>query len=368
MMENHPEKTHGIVHRSNGAIFSYEGWSTLTKDENGTLYAVCSGFRVAHICPFGKTVMYISRDEGKTWSPPIVIGDTALDDRDAGIVYLGSGRLLVTWFCHSTEAYLHKWRESIVNRPTPMERAAVEGMLKGYESLLDETAQGGSYVRISEDYGMTWSAPIRVPVSAPHGPTRCADGSLLYLGKEMYHPTQKIQAEGNICAYRSLDGGYTWSQLSTLSIPEGMSNANFHEPHVIELPNGDLFGAIRVEGEHLSPRQTIYTTRSHDGGKTWSPMQETGLVGLPPHLMLHSSGALICAFGKRIAPYSQRAAVSYDMGKTWQDEYILDDRQTHPDFGYPSSVELSDGRILTIYYQRAEGDHKPSILQTIWTL
>ncbi len=368
-MVKHPEKTHGIVHRSNGSIFGFEAWPSLAKDENGTLYAVCSGFRVAHICPFGKTVMYISRDEGKTWSAPIVIGDTLLDDRDAGILYLGGGKLLVTWFTHSTEHYLNTWRSSIVNRATPMEKAAVEGMLKGYESLPEEMARGGSYVRISEDYGKTWSEPILVPVSAPHGPALCADGSIIYLGKEMYYPTQSVHPEkGNIAAYKSEDGGYTWNRLATLSIPEGHTTANFHEPHVIELPSGELLGAIRVQGENVTPSQTIYTTRSQDGGKNWSPMQPTGLVGLPAHLMLHSSGALICAFGRRIEPYSQRAAVSCDMGKTWQDEYILDDRQSHHDFGYPSSAELSDGSILTVYYQREEGAKKPSILQTIWKL
>ncbi len=368
-MKKYPEKIHGTLHRSAESIFGFEGWPSVAKDENGTLYAVCSGFRVAHICPFGKTVMYVSHDEGKIWSPPIVIGDTPLDDRDAGILYLGNGKMLVSWFTHSTKNYLGRWKESIVNRPTQTERASVEGMLKGYETLPHEKALGGSYVRISENYGMTWSAPIRVPVSAPHGPALCSDGSILYLGKEMYYPTQETAPEdSNIAAYRSTDGGYTWTHLSTLTIPENLSNINFHEPHVIELPNGDLFGAIRVEGEHVEGKQTIYTTVSHDSGKTWSPMQPTNLVGLPPHLMLHSSGALICSFGKRIEPYSQRAAVSYDMGKTWQDEYILDDRQTHHDFGYPASVELSNGSILTVYYQRAEGDRKPSILQTIWNL
>lgn len=36
----------------------------MSKDEKGTLYAVVSGFRVRHICPFGKTCMHISKDGG----------------------------------------------------------------------------------------------------------------------------------------------------------------------------------------------------------------------------------------------------------------------------------------------------------------
>ncbi|NLB16607.1 MAG: exo-alpha-sialidase, partial [Clostridiales bacterium] len=61
--------THGIVNRVRNALFTYQGWPSVARDENGTLYAVASSFRVEHVCPFGKTAMYISRDEGKTWTP-----------------------------------------------------------------------------------------------------------------------------------------------------------------------------------------------------------------------------------------------------------------------------------------------------------
>jgi hypothetical protein len=38
------------------------------------------------------------------------------------------------------------------------------------------------------------------------------------------------------------------------------------------------------------------------------------------------------------------------------------------DLGYPSSVELSDGSILTVYYQKQAGDKFCSILYTKWEL
>ncbi|MBQ4552035.1 MAG: hypothetical protein IJA59_03715, partial [Clostridia bacterium] len=75
----YPQTEHGVVHRVTGSVFAYQGWGTVARDEEGTLYAVASGFRVSHVCPFGKTCMYISKNDGKTWSPPIVINDTYLD-------------------------------------------------------------------------------------------------------------------------------------------------------------------------------------------------------------------------------------------------------------------------------------------------
>ena len=117
----------------------------------------------------------------------------------------------------------------------------------------------------------------------------------------------------------------------------------------------------------------MFSTSSEDGGRTWSPWRPTGVSGSPPHLLLHSSGALICAFGRREPPFGERAMVSYDGGKTWADEYVLDGRPKDSDLGYPSSVELPDGSIMTVYYQKyvqPDGGCDPftSILYTVWRL
>ena len=70
----------------------------MIRAKNGVIYLACSGHRLGHICPFGKTVMYISKDNGKTWTPPIVINDTYLDDRDAGLTPFGESGLILTSF------------------------------------------------------------------------------------------------------------------------------------------------------------------------------------------------------------------------------------------------------------------------------
>ena len=90
-----PKTQHGIVNRATDTVFGYQAWPTVMRDENGTLYVVASGCRAGHICPFGKTVMYKSYDGGAIWTSATVINDTRLDDRDAGILYMGNGRMLV---------------------------------------------------------------------------------------------------------------------------------------------------------------------------------------------------------------------------------------------------------------------------------
>jgi len=380
-----PESEHGIVFRSDNPIFGYNGWPSVCRDENNVLYAVASGMRVQHVDPFGKTIMCVSRDEGKTWTRPMVINDTALDDRDAGILYMGSGRMLVTWFCHPAEIYHKRYANGMKNEASVTAVGAVMGLMSCYPYFNEEQGKGGSFICISEDYGVTWSDIIRIPVSAPHGPNICRDGSLVYVGKDMYINNVDMNKTGHIRSYKSTDGGYTWKETAILPIPEGTVNKNFHEPHAIELPDGKLLAVVRAQSnvddtvklihdggfEHNGKYYdgyTMYTSESSDGGYTWSVLSPTGISGSPGQLMLHSSGALVCSYGCREKPFSERAAVSYDMGKTWSEDYIIDDRCIDNDHGYPASVEMDDGSIVTVYYQKYPGDRKPSILYSRWKL
>lgn len=360
----------GIIYRAPENVFGYNGWGSVCKDDNGVLYSVWSGNRIAHVCPFGRTYMSKSYDEGKTWSVPSVINDTPLDDRDAGIICLGGEKLLVSWFVHPAKSYLTHHRDGIVNANTDEGgKALLHAGLKNFEKYVDQPELGGSYIRISEDGGNTWGETVRVPVSAPHGPIRLSDGSLFYMGTAMY--TDAIP-KGTNAAYKSYDDGKTWEKVG---VPEEMVCANgyaFEEPHAIELPSGRILAVFRaehwVEGDWDQPF-TVVTTYSDDGGKTWSTMKHTGICGAPPHLMMHSSGALICSVGRRCDPFGERAYVSYDCGETWEDEYILS-YSDNGDLGYPASVELSDGSIFTMFYQRfaPEDGKNRSILWTKWKL
>ncbi len=371
-----PEASHGIVNRVKNSWFSCQGWPTVCRDEAGTLYAVSSSFRMEHCCPFGKTAMYISKNGGKTWTPPIVINDTYMDDRDAGIVYLGNGKMLVSWFCHPYEAYEKLGvgiKEFDHHKDGTM--PAVKGMMDTNALLADEHKLGGSYVRMSDDYGVTWSEPVKVSVTAPHGPIRLSDKSILYFGKEMPDSGETVDTSGNkahIQAIKSNDGGYTWEKLADLKIPVGTTVDNFWEPHAVELPDGRILAAIRAQGKEVPFEFTIYTTVSADGGKTWSEFKCMNICGSPPHLLLHSSGAIICSYGRRTDPYGEHAIVSYDLGESWTDDYVLNDNFIEGiidnDMGYPSSTELDDGSIMSVYYQKVDDDPSPSVLWTNWKL
>jgi hypothetical protein len=236
----------------------------------------------------------------------------------------------------------------------------------------------GSWVRLSQDQGETWGPPIRVPVTAPHGPIRLRSGNLLYLGKSFLTDADgHRRGYGAIQAAVSADGGQRWQVRGTVPLIEGTTDEQYHEPHAVELPDGRLLGLIRLQNHGQAPRLedrglvhfSLVQTQSSDGGQTWTPARPLGFHGSPPHLMRHSSGPIVCVYGYRLAPFGQRAMISYDDGHTWSINHVLRDDGPDADLGYPSSVELDDGSILTVYYQKlASATEKCGLLWTRWEL
>ena len=57
---------------------------------------------------------------------------------------------------------------------------------------------------------------------------------------------------------------------------------------------------------------------------------------------------------------------SCDGGKTWANETVISpDLECH-DIGYPSTIELSDGSLITVFYSKQNGGSE--ILQQKWEL
>lgn len=329
----------------------YIGWPTITKTKSGELLAVFSGDRDQHVCPYGVVQMIRSQDNGETWSEAKTINNTPLDDRDAGIIETKDGSFVVSWFtslAFDNEGYYK-------NNPAWKRHAGKLG---------PETRKFwlGNWTRRSTDLGITWEEPVKQNGTAPHGPIVLADGRLLYIG------TGKVDGQKVNSVEESKDNGKSWQLISTIKIPDNEDIAYYHEPHVAELPDGKLVAQIRYQPSEKS-ESYLRQSESFDGGKTWSIAHKTPLWGYPPHLIVLKNGWLLSVYGVRRKPYSERACISKDGGKTWdnKNEIILN-HAINGDLGYPASVQLDDGTILTIYYQIDKMGEKTCLMGTKWKL
>ena len=58
---------------------------------------------------------------------------------------------------------------------------------------------------------------------------------------------------------------------------------------------------------------------------------------------------------------------SEDEGKTWDADHDLYINHVSDDIGYPSTIELPDGSLLTVFYARTAEDKPCTIVQQKWS-
>ena len=250
---------------------------------------------------------------------------------------------------------------------------------------------GGTYVHRSEDGGRTWAETSRVDTS-PYvsGYTTKAgveldDGTLLLpLAAAVYftdtpwwgHPCPSIRlgnelgehgrikpGKSAVFAVQSRDGGRTWADSFEIARDPGLSLV---EPAMVVLPGGKLLCMFRAGGASHQAQDGLvgekestggeagylFQCRSLDNGRTWPAPEKTCIWGYPPHLLRLGDGRVLCAYGHRRAPFGIRACLSHDEGESWDIENEILIRTDFPDrdVGYPTSIQLDDGRIFTVYY------------------
>jgi hypothetical protein len=353
--------------------FGWFGFPNITKLDDGNLMLSCSGLRLHHMCPFGKAVIMYGKPDAGKWGLPQTLRDSHLDDRDCSVLNMGGGKLMAAWYNWKNEMYFKRPFYQMLNDSTSNEDfILITSHLRSVD-LATQEKDYGSWVCVSDDNGMTWREPTRCKVASFHGPMMLNDGSLLYLGKD----NDGKETGGVNMAYKSTDDGVNWEHVSDIPIleGEGLSYLNFVDPHGVQLPGGRIICQIRYQNganPEKYGRFSVFQTESDDNGKTWTKPRPLNVNGSPPHLIRHSSGALVSVYGRRDKPLGESAMVSLDDGASWITEIILRDDAKHADLGFPSSVELPDGSIYTVYYQFNERngvlDKKASIMATKWRI
>jgi hypothetical protein len=128
----------------------------------------------------------------------------------------------------------------------------------------------------------------------------------------------------------------------------------FNETALVRLKSGKLVAAMRTQSGGA-----LRLTDSLDAGKTWSEPRKLAPARVhPADLLLLPDQRLLLVTGYRVGPFGVRGLVSDKDGNfDWEKRFVLVNDATNTDCGYPSSVLLKDGRVLTVYYAVGSKDH-----------
>ena len=172
---------------------------------------------------------------------------------------------------------------------------------------------------------------------APHGPTGWRAQSLVR---------------------RSRDGGRTWNEGFWFP-PEWETS----EGAIVRAADGALVVALRTAQPANFPSYSdhwrrLTTARSTDDGKTWTHRQVHFKYGkVHSDLVRLKDGRLLLTYAARMGEldgqiyHGIEAVVSRDNGRTWDwdKRFILFRWAMHQTMHSPCSLELADGRILTLF-------------------
>ena len=141
--------------------------------------------------------------------------------------------------------------------------------------------------------------------------------------------------------YRSRDDGRTWGE------PVIIGADYYNETDILYLDEDRWLAAARTANR--SPLQLFI---SDDAGQTWDDRGPLTLPGQhPAQLTRLVDGRILLTYGIRNPGlWGVGARLSNDQGEAWGRPILLVNFGEVKDGGYPSSVQLPDGTIVTAYY------------------
>lgn len=284
--------------------------------------------------------------------------------------------------------------------PTGDERMCGFTVLTDDTLLLAVSGMGDVKMYRSTDLGRSWDPPATIPPDPFEtigegflSLTQLRDGTVLFPVARYDRKPEGVPNESPQYVFRSDDGGRTWhggGDLADAGVeavgqgPErrwpGMGGTfpGCLETHLLELASGKVLAAFRYSGFQQpwhrekvkewggDPKgdvtgrlfKHVFLGDSDDGGRTWTDLRPVlDPEGRPLLLLGECHGQLaqlpdgrVVLVNDRRYPFplhadnDVRGRVSDDDGRTWSPEAY----QVATGMGYPASVALDDGTIVTV--------------------
>ncbi len=279
---------------------------------DGALGAVIRG-GAPHVGRRGRLDFIRSEDGSRTWSSPVTAVDSDWDDRNPALGQMPDGTLVLA--CGEARSYRPDGTFDLEAGP--------------YLPRLVTSTDGGRNWSESREFWAPFSSP------SPYGKIIVsADGMALMVIYQM--PSNAVGI------LRSTDNGQTWGDYSALP--------GHDETQLLELSGGRLLAFTRAEGE---TEHGLMLSESTDMGRTWGKTRQLlKAQQWPFDATLLQSGNLLLSYGSRRDYFGAAVVLSHDGGETWDEDHatFIGWDSLNTDTGYPSTVQLDDGTIVTMYY------------------
>ena len=227
----------------------------------------------------------------------------------------------------------------------------------------------------SFDGGHTWERSDTFAPAADHtgtwvpfGNVRVGQDGALYVPvyDARMSSADRESRRSSSYVFRSEDNGHHWSDARVIA-PD-----SFGETDIVQTPEGDWLAACRTMADYARPglptsaaAVTLY--RAGPDARDWHESVPLSVPGQHPgNLLVLQDRRILFTCGSRIPGYhGVFTKVSEDGGRTWSFLGSLITAVSLGDCGYPSTVQLADGTLVTAYYARNAPHHQSYHLAVI---
>ncbi|NLZ70452.1 MAG: exo-alpha-sialidase [Clostridiaceae bacterium] len=236
------------------------------------------------------------------------------------------------------------------------------------------------FYAFSEDEGLSWTEPklmdmgqIRDPVPLTGPPMMLKDGTIacqFEINKHLHDPSKWVHKSALIF---STDGGKTWRDpVIVTEVPD----MYYWDQRPAVMSDGQTIVNFFWTFDGKSQQYlNIHASESKDGGRTWSPIWDTGIYGQPGQPADLGDGRLaVIAIDRSVRPiitvYTSRdrgrsydeSLVIYDHRIAGQDSVRMDLNEAWAEMakfsvGHPHLIAIGKGELLAFYYAGTETDY-----------
>lgn len=304
----------------------YSGTALTVVERDGQELALCAFRRgSAKVSPDGTIVLRESADRGRSWADH----HSPLDREGPGSTAPPGGlRQLAGPHVGSSAAgtvILGAALMSLARPGTPEYDRQAAGIIDAACVFVraDESGWSVPQVIAGRRSDSEWAIPCGPPVSLGDG---------VWLAPAERHATTRVPEwlrQYHAFSFRSVDDGRTWVDHGPM-LNDPAREWVYYDQHVVVLGDGRVLSIAWTHDVIHDETITARAAVSDDGGATWSPAWDTGLLGGPVAAVRLTDGRLLAVYPRRSDPASIRACISTDEGRTWdvENEFVLWDERS----------------------------------------